>query len=73
MHLHGMWMELENGAGAHIPRVHTVIVKPAERLSVLVTADAPGPWAFHCHILYHMEAGMFRVVQVSQPGAGAPP
>jgi CopA family copper-resistance protein len=67
MHLHGMWMELENGHGERIPRVHTVNVQPAERLSLLFTADAPGPWAFHCHVLYHMEAGMFRVVQVSGP------
>ena len=65
MHLHGMWMELENGHGTTIPRVHTVNVKPAERLSLLITADAPGRWAFHCHILYHMDAGMFRVVEVS--------
>ena len=68
MHLHGMWMELENGHGELIPRVHTINVKPAERLSLLITADAPGMWAFHCHILYHMEVGMFRVVEVSQPG-----
>jgi len=68
MHLHGMFMELENGHGERIPLVHTVNVKPAERLSVLFTADAPGPWAFHCHLLYHMEAGMFRVVKVSGPG-----
>jgi FtsP/CotA-like multicopper oxidase with cupredoxin domain len=65
MHLHGMWMELENGAGRDIPRVHTINVKPAERLSVLVTPNDPGPWAFHCHILYHMEVGMFRVIEVS--------
>jgi CopA family copper-resistance protein len=65
LHLHGMWMHLENGAGAYLPRKHTVIVKPAERLSVAVTADAPGAWAFHCHLLLHMEAGMFRVVEVS--------
>lgn len=67
MHLHGMWLELENGQGEHIPRVHTVNVKPAERISLLFTADAPGPWAFHCHVLYHMEAGMFRVFHVSEP------
>jgi len=67
LHLHGMWMHLENGAGAHLPRKHTVIVKPAERLSVAITADAPGRWAFHCHLLLHMEAGMFRVVEVSEP------
>ena len=66
LHLHGMWMHLENGAGAYLPRKHTVIVKPAERLSVAITADAPGPWAVHCHLLLHMEAGMFRVVEVSE-------
>lgn len=64
MHLHGMWMELENGHGERIPRIHTVIVKPAERLSLLVSVDALGPWAFHCHVLYHMELGMFRVAMV---------
>ena len=64
MHLHGMWMELENGTGASIPKVHTVNVKPAEKLSLLFTADALGPWAFHCHILYHMDVGMFRVFEV---------
>lgn len=64
LHLHGMWMHLENGSGAYLPRKHTVVVKPAERLSVAISADAPGPWAFHCHLLLHMEAGMFRVVQV---------
>ncbi|ACY48264.1 copper resistance system multicopper oxidase [Rhodothermus marinus] len=67
MHLHGMWMELENGHGRHIPRKHTILVKPAERLSVLITPDEPGPWVFHCHILYHMEMGMFRVFEVSEP------
>jgi CopA family copper-resistance protein len=66
IHLHGMWMHLENGAGAYLPRKHTVVVKPAERLSVAVTADAPGRWAFHCHLLLHMEAGMFRVIEVSE-------
>lgn len=67
LHLHGMWMHLENGAGKYLPRKHTVIVKPAERVSVAITADAPGRWAFHCHLLLHMEAGMFRVVEVSEP------
>jgi CopA family copper-resistance protein len=65
LHLHGMWMHLENGAGQYLPRKHTVIVKPAERLSVAISADAPGRWAFHCHLQLHMEAGMFRVVEVS--------
>ncbi len=64
-HLHGMFMELENGTGDFLPRKHTVIVKPAERVSVAITADAPGRWAFHCHLLLHMEVGMFRIVEVS--------
>ena len=64
IHLHGMWLELENGQGRHLPRKHTVSVKPAERLSALITADAPGDWAFHCHLLYHMDLGMFRIVRV---------
>ena len=67
MHLHGMWLELENGKGNRIPRIHTVNVKPAEKVSLLFNADALGPWAFHCHILYHMDAGMFRVVEVREP------
>jgi len=72
MHLHGMWMELENGHGERIPRVHTINVKPAERVSLLIEVDAPGRWAFHCHVLYHMEVGMFRVVEVSEPGEPFP-
>jgi CopA family copper-resistance protein len=64
MHLHGMWMHLENGGGAYMPRKHVVVVKPAERLSVAVTADALGLWAVHCHLLFHMDAGMFRIVEV---------
>lgn len=64
-HLHGMWMHLENGMGDYLPRKHTVIVKPAERVSVAVTPDERGPWAFHCHLIMHMETGMFRVVVVS--------
>ena len=71
MHLHGMWMELENGTLGDIPRMHTINVKPAERVSVLITPHDPGPWAFHCHVLFHMEMGMFRVVQVSDGPATA--
>lgn len=71
IHLHGMWMELENGAGKYLPRKHTISVKPGERLSLLITADALGNWAFHCHLLIHMDMGMFRVVSVSQHGMGA--
>jgi CopA family copper-resistance protein len=64
IHLHGLWSELENGHGAHRPYKHTISVKPGERLSYLVSADTPGRWAYHCHLLYHMEAGMFREVIV---------
>jgi CopA family copper-resistance protein len=64
IHLHGLWSELENGHGAFNPYKHTIIVKPAERLSYLVSADTRGRWAYHCHLLYHMEAGMFREVEV---------
>ncbi len=72
IHLHGMWMELENGGGANQPRKHTVSVKPAERLTVAVTADAPGLWVMHCHLLLHMELGMLRVIEVgAAPGAAS--
>jgi FtsP/CotA-like multicopper oxidase with cupredoxin domain len=65
IHLHGLWSELENGNGALRPYKHTLSVKGGERLRFLVSADTPGQWAFHCHLLYHMEAGMFRAVIVS--------
>ena len=65
IHLHGLWSELENGSGECSPYKHTLLVKPAERVSYLISADTPGRWAFHCHLLYHMEAGMFRTVIVS--------
>ena len=69
IHLHGMFFELVNGAGRHEPRKHTVVVKPGERLSVDVSAEHVGDWAFHCHMLYHMHAGMFQVVSV-RPAEG---
>jgi CopA family copper-resistance protein len=65
IHLHGLWSELDNGHGDYRPYKHTINVKPGERLSYLVTADVPGRWAFHCHLLYHMETGMFREVRVA--------
>ena len=65
MHLHGMWSDLETGDGRYIPRKHTVTVQPGSKISYLVTADAMGGWAFHCHLLYHMLA-MFRKVVVSK-------
>ncbi|WCL53372.1 copper resistance system multicopper oxidase [Gimibacter soli] len=70
IHLHGMFFELNNEGGDHRPRKHTVIVKPGEKLSFDVTADALGNWAFHCHLLYHMHAGMMRVVQVQPRNPG---
>jgi CopA family copper-resistance protein len=65
IHLHGMWSEIENPHGAFQVRKHTVMVNPAQRISYAVTADALGRWAYHCHLLYHMEAGMFREVEVA--------
>jgi FtsP/CotA-like multicopper oxidase with cupredoxin domain len=65
MHLHGMWAELERPEGGVQVRKHTIIVQPAQRISFLVSADAPGRWAWHCHLLFHMEAGMFREVVVA--------
>ncbi len=65
MHLHGMWSDLESPDGGHQVRKHTISVQPAQRVSMLVTADAEGRWAFHCHLLYHMAAGMFREVVVA--------
>ncbi len=71
IHLHGMFMQLENGQGDRCPLKHTISVKPAERVSLLVDANEPGRWAFHCHLLYHMEMGMFRVVRVNGGPASA--
>ncbi|MEO8927737.1 MAG: copper resistance system multicopper oxidase [Caulobacteraceae bacterium] len=65
IHLHGFLFSLENGAAGRLPLKHTVNVKPGERLSFLFDADTPGHWAFHCHLLYHMETGMFRTVLVA--------
>ena len=65
IHLHGMWSDLENPQGEFQVRKHTIMVQPAQRVSYRVSADALGRWAYHCHLLYHMEAGMFREVVVS--------
>ena len=65
MHLHGMWSELEAPDRGFQVRKHTISVQPAQRISFGVTADAAGRWAFHCHLLYHMAAGMFREVVVA--------
>ncbi len=64
MHLHGVWSDLETGDPRHIPRKHTVIVQPGSKVSYLVTADAMGAWAYHCHLIFHM-LGMFRRVEIS--------
>lgn len=62
IHLHGIFSELENPDGEVIARKHTINVQPAQRVTYALTADNPGRWAYHCHLLYHMEAGMFREV-----------
>ena len=64
MHLHGHFWEIVNGHGSHQPLKHTVKVLPGGFIDLDLTADAPGDWAFHCHLLYHMHAGMMRVVKV---------
>ena len=64
IHLHGMWSDLEDESGDFLVRKHTIDMPPGTRRSYRVRADALGRWAYHCHLLYHMEAGMFREVQV---------
>jgi FtsP/CotA-like multicopper oxidase with cupredoxin domain len=65
IHLHGMWSDVEDAQGNFKVRKHTVTIPPGTQRSYRVTADAVGRWAFHCHLLYHMEAGMFREVRVT--------
>ena len=65
MHLHGMWSELETDQGELRVRRHTIPVQPAQRISYLTTPHDLGRWAWHCHLLFHMDAGMFREVVVS--------
>jgi CopA family copper-resistance protein len=69
MHLHGMWSILDNGNGAWNPAKHVISVAPATTVSMEVEVDAPGEWVFHCHLAYHMDAGMMRRVIVE----GGPP
>ena len=71
IHLHGHFFELVTGKGDHAPRKHTVIVQPGGIATFDFTADALGDWAFHCHLLYHMHAGMMRVVSVRPKGEAA--
>lgn len=68
IHIHGHFFELVTGHGDHGPRKHTVIVQPGGKVTWDFTADAVGDWAFHCHLLYHMEAGMMRIVSVRPRG-----
>jgi FtsP/CotA-like multicopper oxidase with cupredoxin domain len=66
IHLHGMWSDLEDENGQFLVRKHTIDMPPGTRRSYRVRADALGRWAFHCHLLYHMESGMFREVRVEE-------
>ena len=66
IHLHGMWSDLENDAGEFMVRKHTIDMPPGTRRAYRVRADALGRWAYHCHLLFHMEAGMFREVRVRE-------
>lgn len=66
IHLHGMWSDLEDEDGNFQVRKHTIDMPPGSRRSYRVTADALGRWAYHCHLLYHMETGMFREVRVEE-------
>ena len=68
IHLHGHFFEMVTGHGDHAPRKHTVIVQPGGTVTWDFTADALGDWAFHCHLLYHMHAGMMRTVTVRPAG-----
>ena len=69
IHLHGHFFEVVNGHPGHHPMKHTVNVLPGSKITFDLTADNPGDWAFHCHLLYHMHAGMFNVVSVRPMGA----
>jgi CopA family copper-resistance protein len=66
IHLHGMWSDVEDDDGKFHVRKHTVDMPPGTKRSYRVTADALGRWAYHCHLLFHMEAGMFREVRVEE-------
>ncbi|QIG79750.1 copper resistance system multicopper oxidase [Sphingosinithalassobacter tenebrarum] len=71
IHLHGHFFEIVNGHGPRQPKKHTIIVQPGGTASFDLTADEPGDWAFHCHLLLHMHAGMMRVVTVRPLEGGA--
>ncbi|MBP5077862.1 copper resistance system multicopper oxidase [Pseudomonas chlororaphis] len=71
IHLHGMWSDLEDEQGRFLVRKHTIDMPPGSKRSYRVTADALGRWAYHCHLLFHMEMGMFREVRVDEAGSAA--
>ncbi|HDI2491505.1 TPA: copper resistance system multicopper oxidase [Acinetobacter baumannii] len=74
MHLHGMFMQLENGQQAkNLPNKHTIIVPPGKTVTALLTADALGEWAIHCHLFYHMSTGMMNKLIVAQVNDGQQP
>ncbi|HRO78482.1 MAG TPA: multicopper oxidase domain-containing protein [Acinetobacter towneri] len=73
MHLHGMFMQLENGqTAAEMPNKHTLIVPPGQTVTALLTADELGEWAIHCHLLYHMSVGMMNKLIVAQVSENEP-
>jgi L-ascorbate oxidase len=72
IHLHGLWMDLENGAGEARPRKHVVVVPPGRTVSVTVQMTEVGRWPFHCHLLFHMATGMFREFVVHAKGTPLP-
>ena len=73
MHLHGMFVQFENGQPmSKLPNKHTLIIPPGQTVTALLTANEPGEWAFHCHLLFHMLGGMMTTMEVYKPGEAAP-
>jgi L-ascorbate oxidase len=72
IHLQGLWMDLENGAGDDRPRKHVVVVPPGRTVSVTIHMTEVGSWPFHCHLMFHMMTGMFREFVVNRPGTTIP-
>jgi len=72
IHVHGLWMDLDNGTGADRPRKHTIIVPPGRTVAFNITMSEVGRWPFHCHLLFHMMTGMFREFVVHPRGEPLP-
>lgn len=72
IHVHGLWMDLDNGSGADRPRKHTIIVPPGRTVTFDITMSEVGRWPFHCHLLFHMMTGMFREFVVHPRGEALP-